>query len=287
MLGDAQLNREDLLTWLVDHGALAGPVPGIAQGEGWQELTDMHGVTRWVWNSPGVATTQLPPGMRRGSASGAGMRCLMHSLSQMLRQVKPDEPAAASTDALADWHLRHLPLANEARDELMRGVDVDVWSVLPVFTTMFGVRVQVFRYVDQSAGKEYPGYPTILPSYLVGSEADEHGNPTPILHLYWDYRELGPHFEPVWPVVRPEAPRPEAAAGPQPASDRRGVAGPARPPAGPGRHRGCGYPRSIKCLRGRRRYPPGGPGNGRRSGRASPRASHPNSPTRQPARCGM
>ena len=34
-----QLNREDLLTWLVAHGGLVGPIPGLVTGTGWQQAT--------------------------------------------------------------------------------------------------------------------------------------------------------------------------------------------------------------------------------------------------------
>ncbi len=77
------LNREDLLTWLADRGALAGAVLELASGPGWQQVTDSRGGTRWIWNTPRDPALKLPPGLTRGSASGYGMRCLLDSLRQL------------------------------------------------------------------------------------------------------------------------------------------------------------------------------------------------------------
>jgi hypothetical protein len=157
-MGNNQLNRDDLLTWLLERGALLAPVPWLAQGPGWQELTDQHGATRWVWNSPDEATQELPSGLRPGRATGLGMRCLIDSLSQLMQPLLPPEHRAAMTvEFLSDWLERHLPLDNEARAQLLAGEMVDVWRVLPVFTSMFGVRVQVFRHAEDAREYEWTG----------------------------------------------------------------------------------------------------------------------------------
>ena len=59
--------------------------------------------------------------------------------------------------------------------------------MLPVFTSMFQVRVQVFEHVEQ------PGYQAILASHLDGPAVDQNGNPTPVIRLHW----RGAHFVPV------------------------------------------------------------------------------------------
>ena len=208
----AQLNREDLLTWLVDRGALAGQIPGIVQGPGWQQLTDIHGATRWVRNSPGVPALTLPPGLTTRPASGAGMLCLVDSLSQLLGEVVPaHQRGEVSTSNLTSWLQQNLPRttatqAAEAR-RVGRGQMLDVWTVLPVLTTMWGVRVQVFRHAENSLDYEWPGYQTIQPAHLEGPARDGAGNPTPILRLYW----RGNHFEPIFPVEIPAQASPAAA----------------------------------------------------------------------------
>ena len=83
-----QANRDDLLAWLVAQGGLVGPIPGLVTGTGWQQATD-QGAIRWVWNGPGPAL-ELPHGLPRGTASGAGMACLVDSLSQLMRPLRPE-----------------------------------------------------------------------------------------------------------------------------------------------------------------------------------------------------
>jgi len=183
-IGHNQLNRDDLLTWLLEQGALEGPLPWLAQGPGWQQLTDVHGATWWVWNSPGPVRV-LPPELNHRTASGAGMRCLLDSLRQLMQPLLPDgQRDGMSVDFLLDWLVEHLPLnreAREARAQLLTEQMVDVWGVLPVFTSMFQVRVQVFRHATQAGQHEWQGYPTIQPSPLEGPSVDHDGNPTPDL----------------------------------------------------------------------------------------------------------
>ncbi|HMH93125.1 MAG TPA: GNAT family N-acetyltransferase, partial [Streptosporangiaceae bacterium] len=214
-----QLNREDLLAWLLEHGGVAGPVPGLVTGAGWQELTDSDGDARWVWNSPGQIALALPAGLTRGTASGEGLLCLVDSLSQLLGLVLPAEQAAVMTrDYLADWLRDHLPVGNEALGQLLRGETIDVYSVLPVFTSSFNVRVQVFRRAGPGDRFDPPPRRTILPGPLVGPNRDQDGQPTPIVRLYWE----GNHFEPVFPAVRNPVlrppPGPASAAAPAPAA---------------------------------------------------------------------
>src|SRR5712691_9478495 len=198
-----QLSRHDLLTWLLGHGGLEGPVPGLVSGAGWQPLTDARGGVQWVWNSPG-ATGALPPGLTRGTASGEGLRCLLDSLRQLMRTVLPASQREQMTvDFLRTWLDEHLPLGSEARAQLLAEKMVDVHSVLPVFTTMFQVRVQVFRHALNPGDFEWPGYQTIQPSGLQGPAVDQDGNPTPILRLYW----RGHHFEPLNPPATDRVPR--------------------------------------------------------------------------------
>ena len=187
-----QLNREDLMRWLLERGALAGPVPGVAVGAGWQTLTE-PGATRWEWNGPGPAL-RLPRVLSQGHADGRGMRCLLDSLRQLMRPLLPQEQRGEMTvDFLRGWLDEHLPLGNEARAQLLAQDQVDVWSVLPVFTTMFQVRVQVFEQTAQG----------ILPSHLEGPAADQDGNPTPVLRLHWTGNEALGHFTPVFEPAGP------------------------------------------------------------------------------------
>jgi len=188
---DAQLSRDDLVQWLVAHGGLAGEVPGVATGLGWQHVLDEAGGRRWVWNATGPTDT-LPPGLEHGTASGAAMRCLIDSLSQLMRAILPDGQRQDMTpDFLADWFADHLPFTNEAYEQLLNEEMIDVWSTLDTFTNMFQVRVQVFEY-----GPDHPISPrfvTVNPRPLRGPARDQDGNLTPVLHLYW----RGAHFEPL------------------------------------------------------------------------------------------
>ena len=80
-MGDSQLSRDGLLTWLRGHGALEGPLPGLPEGPGWQQVTGEHGApaAEWVWNSPGQAVQgaagRAAPGQRErgGDAVPAGL----------------------------------------------------------------------------------------------------------------------------------------------------------------------------------------------------------------------
>ena len=205
-----QLNRDDLLTWLLEHGALAGPVPGLVTGRGWQPLT-VSGGTRWVWNSPGVPTRNLPPGLDRGTATGVGMRCLLDSLRQLTQQLLPGEQRDDMTiEFLVNWLDEHLPDGNEARAQLQTEDAVDVRSVLPTFTSMFQVRVQVFEHDE-----------TVLASDLEGPDVDQDGNPTPVLRLYWRSGHFVPVFESAGPVARLPVRRP-LGGGPPAAEDGQG-----------------------------------------------------------------
>ena len=231
--GAAQFSREDLLAWLADRGALTGPVPGLPSGPGWQQVTDVHGGRQWMWGGPGPAV-DLPPGLARGRATASGLRCLTDSLAQLLAEVLPDQQRGQMTlDFLTDWFQNHLPVTGEAYQQMLRGQMVDVWSVLPTFTSLFQVRVQVFQHVP--AGPDAPA--TILASRLAGPSLDRDGNPTPVLHLYW----RGEHFEPLFapgtrtarlPVRAPLGGRPPATAGQPPAVRSPGTAQPPPPAAG-------------------------------------------------------
>ncbi len=200
-----QLNREDLLGWLLGRGGLAGPVPGVAAGPGWQQVTE-DGATRWVWNSPGEAALLLPPGMRIGRADGTGMVCLLDSLRQVMPVLPGQRREDMTAGFLRDWLEARLPEGNEARGQLRAGQMVDVWSVLPALTEAFQVRVQLFTHAEDRSRwgplleerpeieGEWPGYETILPSELVGPAADGEGHQTPVLRLHWRWG----HFEPVF-----------------------------------------------------------------------------------------
>jgi hypothetical protein len=183
-----QLSREDLLTWLAAHGVLAGPVPGVAIGPGWQQVSDLHTGPQWVWGGPGPAL-ELPPGLIRGRSAAQGMRCLTDSLAQLLAPLLPrPQRDQMSLEYLLEWFKSHLSVSNEAYQQILAGQMVDVWSVLNTFTAGFQVRVQVFQHGEPTAGVR-----GILPAQLQGPATDRDGNPTPVLHLYW----RGDHFEPL------------------------------------------------------------------------------------------
>ena len=201
-MGDSQLSRDGLLTWLRERGALAGPLPGLPEGPGWQQVTDERGAptAEWMWNTPGEAVQVLPPGLERGTASGRGMRCLLDSLRQLMQPLLPEPQRAGMTAGfLLDWLVDHLPVhmreARDARADLLTEQMVDVTAVLPVFTSMFQVRVQVFEHARP--GNDPLGAETIRPSPVQGPAVDLDGNPTPVLRLYWH----GHHFEPVFPAA--------------------------------------------------------------------------------------
>jgi hypothetical protein len=188
--GRPQLNREDLLGWLAVRGVLlAGEVAGLASGPGWQQVSAVDGSgTRWVWNTPGAGAGELPAGLRRGTASGAGNLCLLDSLRQLLGGDTTVQDLRGVLGGI-------LPEGNEARGQLDGGQMVDVWSVLPAFTGAYQVRVQVFQDIPGPGG-----HPAILPSALQGPVTDRAGNLTRILHLFW----RGDHFEPLFaegPVI--------------------------------------------------------------------------------------
>ena len=63
-MGDNQLSRNVLLTWLRDQGALEGSLPGLPQGLGWQPVTDAR--------SHPVGVEQ--PGSHCQAAAGAAAR---------------------------------------------------------------------------------------------------------------------------------------------------------------------------------------------------------------------
>jgi O-acetyl-ADP-ribose deacetylase (regulator of RNase III) len=209
-----QLDRDDLLAWLAGEGVLTGDIPGVAVGAGWQQVTDVHGGQRWRWNTPGVAVLVLPPGFSRGTATAVGLRCLVDSLGQLMRSVlPPGQRDGMTTEFLAAWFERHLPETSEGYAQLTGRRMIDVWSVLPTFTSMFQVRVQLFRHHDDdpdarrggaggSGAEAVPGG-GILASHLDGPPADQDGEPTPVLSVYW----RGEHFEPLLlpaPAVLPE-----------------------------------------------------------------------------------
>jgi hypothetical protein len=122
------------------------------------------------------------------------MRCLIDSLRQLLNSLPGH--ADLTTDGLVAFLLAALPENNEARPQLEGHAAVDVFTVLPEFTDVFPVRVQVFQHVTGDRDPGWPGDQTILTSDILhGPETDRDGNPTPILRLYWG----GNHFEPVFP----------------------------------------------------------------------------------------
>ena len=90
--------------------------------------------------------------------------------------------------------------------QLMRGQTVDVYSVLPVLTSSFNVRVQVFRLAGPGDRYDPPPRRTIQASPLEGPNRYQDGRPTPIVRLYWE----GNHFEPVFPVEPSPVARPPA-----------------------------------------------------------------------------
>ncbi|HMH90850.1 MAG TPA: hypothetical protein VK586_07150, partial [Streptosporangiaceae bacterium] len=207
-----QLSRDDLLAWLLEHGGLADPAPGLVTGEGWQELIDSHGDARWVWNNPKPALT-LPAGLTRGQANGVGLLSLMDSLSQLLQMAGPGpgQPAPMTTEDLTDWLENNLPVGDEALGRLLNRKMIDVYSVLPVLTSHFNVRVQMFQ-AGPGGPDDLPGSRTIQAGPLVGPNRDQDGRPTPILRLYW----RPDHFDPIFPPERSPVPRPPAGAAPAP-----------------------------------------------------------------------
>ena len=98
---------------------------------------------------------------------------------------------------LVNWLDEHLPEGSEARGQLQTEDAVDVWSVLPTFTSRFQVRVQVFTHAE-----------TVLASDLAGPEVDQDGNQTPVLRLYWRSGHFVPVFESAGPVARLPVRRP-------------------------------------------------------------------------------
>ena len=117
-----------------------------------------------------------------------------------MQPLLPESQRAGMTaDFLLDWLVDHLPLhlreASEAREHLRTQQMVDVTAVLPVFTSMFQVRVQVFQHARPHGD---PGaQETIQPSPVQGPAVGADGSPTPVLRLYW----RGDHFEPVFPTA--------------------------------------------------------------------------------------
>ncbi len=121
------------------------------------------------------------------------MRCLIHSLSQLMERILPvGQREDMTRDFLTQWFADHLPFSNEAYGQLLNEQMIDVWSILATFTSMFQVRVQVFQHGDPRAAADQPG--TVTPSPLRGPARDQDGNLTPVLHLYW----RGSHFEPLF-----------------------------------------------------------------------------------------
>ncbi len=163
---ETQLAPDDVLRWLRDHGAIAGPVPGLPAGPGWQQVADVSGGMRWMWNSPGPMQG-LPPGLVRGFASGAGMRCLLDTLSQLVRPtLPPGQRDQMNTDYLAARLGERLPGGNEALQALLAGETIDVWSALPTFLEMYPVRVQIFQFGPHVVAERGPesGFPLVLRS---------------------------------------------------------------------------------------------------------------------------
>jgi Papain fold toxin 1, glutamine deamidase len=158
---ETQLAPDDVLGWLRDHGAIAGPVPGLPTGPGWQQVADVSGGTRWTWNGPGLMQG-IPPGLVRGFASGVGMLCLLDALSQLVRPTRPpEERGQMNTDYLKKRLGPLLPGGNEALEQLLAGETIDVWSVLPTFLEMYPVRVQIFQYGPHVVAEQGPqqGFP--------------------------------------------------------------------------------------------------------------------------------
>jgi len=137
------------------------------------------------------------------------MRCLIDSLRQLLNPL-PDH-ANLTTDDLVEFLRAALPADNEARAQLDTNEAVDVTMLLPDFTRLYQVRVQLFQQVTgQDPG--WHGRPELQTSdFLHGPETDLAGNPTPILRLYWG----GDHFEPVFPdaTVQQSQPSVDASSG--------------------------------------------------------------------------
>ena len=118
-----QLNREDLLGWLHQRGALVGPVPGIATGPRWQPVTE-HGATRWVWNSPGEATARLPRGLQRGRASGTATRYDAAEQRPVQKKICPAAAAerwnrSKSQSAISDWTTKPPPKESRLKSAAM------------------------------------------------------------------------------------------------------------------------------------------------------------------------
>jgi hypothetical protein len=197
-----QMNAEDLGLWLGRQKIVDDPL----LAPGWAALTDDGQSPSFRWNSePDVVPGFLPPGLTRGSASGKNLRCLLDTLSQLTRRtLSEDQRGRVTTDDLAEWLKRVLPKGTQGYQQLMSRAMIDVTDVLPTFTESFGVRVQVFEFrqrgdttADGTFRFAQDGIYVHLPQ---GSEHDDFGNPTPILHVYWSYSHFEPLFTDDYPV---------------------------------------------------------------------------------------
>src|SRR5262249_46223772 len=144
-----QLNADDLRTWLAERGVIRDP----SLAPGWAARTD--GTSQWwVWNGSDFPS-RLPPGFERGTADAGLMRCLPDSLRQLMQRVlPPSQRDDMNTEVLLDWLTRALPRTEQALRQVARGEMIDATGVLPTFTHMFQVRVQVFRFAR--AGEQLP-----------------------------------------------------------------------------------------------------------------------------------
>ena len=195
-----QMNAQDLGLWLGRHGAVDDP----QLAPGWVTRTDDSQSPSWRWNGGDVAPA-IPAGLEMGSASGENLRCLLDTLSQLVRRtLGGDERGGVSTDGLAGWLERALPEGLQGYQQLMSSQMIDVTDVLPTFTEAFGVRVQVFefrRQGDRTADRTF-----LFPQDGIyvrppqGPEYDEAGYPTPILHVHWSYSHFVPLYTDRYPV---------------------------------------------------------------------------------------
>ena len=128
----------------------------LATGSGWQQV-DVPGGTRWVRTDLDTAVNELPPGLRRGRASGVGMRCLIDSLRQLLNPLPGH--AGLTTDGLVEILRAALPENNEARGQLDTNEAVDATLLLADFTDRYQVRVQVFQHVTAPGDPGWVGRP--------------------------------------------------------------------------------------------------------------------------------
>ena len=186
----------------------------------WKHEPDEHGGMQWKLDPPDAQVLELPPALVRGHASGQGNRCLLDSLRQLLG-------GDTTAEGLRDRLLELLPPDDDLRPENQvrrhLGDDdmVDIWQVLPELTAAYQFRLQAFQHVEDPGDPGWRGRQAILPSPLTGPPTDTHGNPTPIVQLYW----RGRHFDPLF--AGPTAPAaalgvPESTAVGLPAPEHRG-----------------------------------------------------------------